>query len=213
MLLAASFRFKCCCLLAAQCILAMTLQTHSPKLRCQPSSSVAELRAAFFYNALKFTLWPAQTLKEGQELNIVLIGSDDVSRLLLQKLPTYTIQKHPVNIRQLSLGPYALAQSDQILRTAHAIYFAEDAENQFADVLTSLRHPVLTSSGIANFAQRGGMVEIAYLPEQQRLEFRVNPISMKQANIQLSSQLLNIARIIEPITDNEAQLLRRMQAR
>jgi hypothetical protein len=54
--------------------------------------------------------------------------------------------------------------------------------------------PILTVSEIEGFAQRGGIIN--FIIVEKKIRFEINPDAAKQVGIHISSQLLQLARIV-----------------
>jgi hypothetical protein len=55
--------------------------------------------------------------------------------------------------------------------------------------------PILTVSDIPDFCQRGGMITLDVI--NQRVRFSINPQTAAQAQLKLSSKLLELAQIVD----------------
>ncbi|ARN73333.1 hypothetical protein BST96_03950 [Oceanicoccus sagamiensis] len=177
-------------------LLALVTITASTSSLAEQHTNIAELRAAYYFNALKFTRWPVEQLDSQSPLNIVLVGSDSVSDILAQKLPDYLIHGHKLSVSSLTAEQANGQSNKDLLDKAHAIYFAENTEDKYPYILGNLKRPVLTGSSIESFANHGGMVEIAYRKQSQKLVFHINTDNLKQSNISISSKLMKISNIV-----------------
>lgn len=175
---------------------AETATTPSTQAETPAFSQITQLRAAFAFNALKFTIWPEQLISDSARVRVVLVGEDDVSRLLASKLPDYTVHGKPIEIiRAVDMQQDAVGT---LLQDAHAIYFASDSRRRdYPALLASLDAPALTISSIDGFASNGGMVEITLKENRSQLELRINRGNLAQANVALSSALMKISRIVD----------------
>jgi hypothetical protein len=64
---------------------------------------------------------------------------------------------------------------------------------------TLVRQPVLTVGDTEGYGQRGVMVNF-YL-DQSRVRFEINLAAARRAGLRISSQLLKLARIVEPAAE------------
>ncbi|MFA7553973.1 MAG: YfiR family protein [Spongiibacteraceae bacterium] len=151
------------------------------------------LKATFYYNALKFTQWPAEKFAEAEDLQIILLGNDDIAAILNEKLTERPINGHHVVIHKHTQRQ---TLTTAILNKAHAIYFASDMHQQYRKIIQLLKGATLTSSCIPGFARQGGMVEIVRKTSQQ-LEFHINADAIKQSNLTISPQMMKLAHIID----------------
>lgn len=161
-------------------------------------SNISQLKAAYYFNALKFALWPSQRLAEKEPLIIILLGTDPVCSILAKKLPGYQINGHRIVVKLFSLEQAKDADNRALLNQAHAIYFAEDTSGDYTVIIDSLDRPILTGSSIPKFSSHGGMVEIAHKKQQQKLGFHINISNLKRSSMAISAKLMKIATIIDP---------------
>ncbi len=188
--------------LALTLFTALVLVTTTNRAFAGQHTNIAELRAAYYFNALKFTHWPEERLNERETLNIVLVGNDPVSSILANKLPDYLIKGRKLSITSLTQQQVSEQSSEPLLDQAHAIYFASNTRENYPQILQKLKQPVLTGSSIEDFANHGGMVEIAFEPKQQKLNFHINTHNLKQSSISISSTLMKISTIVDSNTNN-----------
>lgn len=171
-----------------------TSATPSAPVATPVFSKITQLRAAFALNALKFTIWPEQRINASTSIRVVLVGEDDVSRLLHSRLPDYTVLGKPIEV--FSAEDLERDAISALLQEAHAVYFALNTHGDYAALIASISSPALTISSIDGFAQTGGMVEITLKENRRQLEFRINRGNLAKANVVLSSALMKISRIV-----------------
>ena len=171
-----------------------------------PPSKIAELKAVYFFNALKFTRWPDQHSEANKKLRIVIIGSDDTADVLVKRLPNKTIQGQAIEIIPIAIDALSQPESKQLISSAQAAYFAKNSKRAYPAILESIQQPTLTSSCIEGFALKGGMIEISENANKTKLIFNINATSVKDSNLKIISQLMLLANIIDRQSsiDNEA---------
>lgn len=143
------------------------------------------LKAAFVYNFAKFTDWPKNSL-DGP-LTLCVFGTDPYGEAL-DGLEGRSVQNHPLAIVR-DVGP-ARAATCQLLLVGNI------GEERRAAILARLAdRPVLTISDNAGFVGTGGMIELAMV--NNRIQFEVNLDAVRSARLQISAQLLKLARHVK----------------
>lgn len=142
-------------------------------------------QAKVIYNLNKFVEWNSHSTTG---INICFLGNNTE---LLKKLAVFNgtkIAEYLVNIKQINNAANKLSNCQML-------YIHEDKMAQLPAILQNLQHKsILTVSNIPDFAQQGGMIGIIWL--QTRVKFEINLPLIKQANIYVSSTLLNLAKIV-----------------
>jgi hypothetical protein len=138
-------------------------------------------KAAFIYNFLKFTDWPAEAFSSPDApLVICLHQVAPALEFNVGKLAGRTAQGHPITV--LDAVPWSRVGE------CHMVVFGED----HADRVARVSGPVLTVGQSDGFLEQGGM--IALLAENERLVFEISLDNLNRARIHISSQLLSLAR-------------------
>jgi hypothetical protein len=75
------------------------------------------------------------------------------------------------------------------------IFISKSEENHVAEIFSQLdSKPILTVSEINSFAQNGGIIDF-YL-QGNKVRFEINPDSAQRRGLKISSQLLNLGKIV-----------------
>lgn len=148
-----------------------------------------QVKAAFLYNFARFIAWPAPAaFSERQRFVFCLLGEDPLGQALPERVRDRLVSGVPVAVR----SGRTLAE----LGACDVVYLAGlDGERLDASLRQLAAAPVLTVSGVAGFARRGGMIEL-YV-EAGRVRFAVNVKAMRAAGLEPSSKLLALARLVE----------------
>ena len=143
------------------------------------------LKAAFIYNFAIFTEWPADVVPAGPFV-ICVLGDAAVGEALEREFKGRLIAGHSLAVAQLALaGPQ---------RLCHVLYVSGVTAGQVGRLIAGLRDvPVLTISDGEGFIELGGIVQFYF--ENGRLRFTIRVQSAKRARLQVSSQLLALARL------------------
>ena len=149
--------------------------------------STPGLTAAFLFNFVKFTTWPADGLRDGGPIVICVGGNDSVADSLDQITQNKTVEGHPLTIRRTAL--------DRPLNECHIMYAASLNANRAQQLVRAASgHPILTVSDLEDFAERGGVAN--FYIDGGRMRFAVNPDAAERARLRISSKLLALAKVV-----------------
>jgi hypothetical protein len=143
------------------------------------------LKAAFIYSFAKFTDWPVDAVPVSKPLLMCVVGDDAVGEALEQAVKARMIGGHSLTVSYMAPVPQ---------RECHILYLSGAKANQAGPLVASVRDvPVLTISDGEGFIELGGIVQFYF--ENGRLRFTIRVQSAKRARLQVSSQLLALARL------------------
>lgn len=136
------------------------------------------------YNFPKFVEWP---LSASGDLALCIFGSGRFTPPF-ESLHGKTLQNKTVMVRRIT----AIDDS----RACQVVFVPASESSQLPALLPALQNlPVLTVSDAEGVAARGVMIEIVVV-EESRLGFKINLQAARQNGLQLSSQLLKLARAV-----------------
>jgi len=158
-----------------------------PTIRAQQAKpSEYKVKAIYLYNFGKFVEWPEarETRDQSAPFLICVLGKDPFGSLLES-----TIKGEDVNGMNLS----AKRVSNAADATGCRILFISSSEaDRVVKILEELHSkPILTVSDIANFCDRGGMIQFEL--KEEKVRFAVNMTAAEKAGLTLSSQLVKVA--------------------
>lgn len=146
-----------------------------------------EVKAAFVYNFIKFTEWPAEAWNRPGALRLCVAGPANEFAAALAGLA----DKPPVNGKAVQVArigaPGEVQTCHLLVLTAHD-RVATDWLHRAASA------PVLTVGDAPGFAAAGGIVGLVV--EGGKVRFEVNQDTAQGARLKLSSQVLKLARIV-----------------
>jgi hypothetical protein len=149
--------------------------------------STPGLTAAFLFNFVKFTTWPADLLRDGNTIVVCVSGDDSVADALVQLTHSKMVEGHPLSIRRTDL--------DQPLHECHVVYGASLDGNSAQELVKTVSgRPILTVSDMEGFAERGGVAN--FFIDGGRMRFAVNPAAADRARLRISSRLLTLAKVV-----------------
>jgi YfiR/HmsC-like len=148
-----------------------------------------ELKAAFLFNFIKFTEWPAEELGKPDEPFIIgVLGKDPFGGALDKIIEGEIVHNRKIVARRF-------LRMDEAAANSHVLFIGASEENNLLSILKVLDgQSVLTVSEIANFAQRGGVIDLK--KENNRIVFEINLLAAKRAGLSMNAQLLKLAKIV-----------------
>lgn len=142
------------------------------------------LKAAFLFNFVKFTQWPAHALADGAPLTICVVQDQAVGDALGNAVRGRAVMGREIRVAQPAVG--------DALTGCHVLYIS-GARTAVQTVVTLVRDaPVLTVSDVRAFAEMGGIAQLHV--QQGQLRFAVAVEAARRSGLQISSRLLALSR-------------------
>lgn len=155
-----------------------------------PTLPEYQVKAGFIYNFALMTRWPKHVLPDALNLNFCIYGTDpfgDARALFADK----RIGAHALDVHIVT---------DMAELTACHILFIPVAAGAPEPVLArTWGEPVLTVTESAGAAERGAVINL--VREGEHVRFEINVDAARRARLELSSRLLNLARIVHDGSD------------
>jgi len=149
----------------------------------------SEIKAAFVYNFVKFVQWPEAAFARPQSPIVLCLIGDEGVEAAFATVDHKVAHGREVQVRR----PVRLEDA----RTCHILFIAEAERARVAPALLAVAGAsVLTISDADHFAENGGVIGLYRLDD--RIQFSVNLERARGASLQISSQLLKLARIVAP---------------
>lgn len=148
------------------------------------------LKAAFIFHFLRYTTWPDKAFDGDEDAPFLfgLIGKNPFEDHLKELLDEKEI--HGRKIR------YKTCKNAEEAATCHALFLSPDALKTHPELLSELREkPILLIGESKNFAADGGM--LGFFIEEDKVRFEACRSHINEADLNVSSRLLNLARIVE----------------
>lgn len=150
------------------------------------SGSEYDVKAAYLYNFITFTEWPADALAGDNPIVIGIVGDDPFRGALDRIAGSKTVGGRRLVIRRIASG--------QDCRGCQVLFITASEKRNVHKILDSVRGSgTLTVADMDGFIKSGGVIN--FFIEERRLRFEVNPNAAAQARLKLSSQLLRSAKV------------------
>lgn len=142
------------------------------------------VKAAIIFKLTKFITWPDKK----KSLTLCVVGSGSINSEI-QKIN----RKFSMGRRLTVTHKMASASMDKL---CDLVYIHNSDNQDISQVLSKLKNSsVLTISDSKQFANKGGMIEL--YRSGSRIKFAINRNSAENSKLAISSQLLNLAKIVE----------------
>lgn len=151
----------------------------------QDVSREYRVKAAYLYNFVKYVEWP-DTAK-GRIL-ICVAGQNPFGTLLESLIRNERVHGVP-------LATEVIIEA----RTDCDVLFTPRTANIPAYVKGAAGLPTLTVGETPGFVEQGGM--IGFYPDGSNVRFEINPVAATRVHLKISSRLLQLAKIVEPASD------------
>jgi hypothetical protein len=147
-----------------------------------------EIKAAFIYNFAKFVQWPASAFAQPQSPLILCLIGKDVFGSALDTIDHKLAQGHELQVRrQVRL---------EEVKSCHILFVSESERSKLALIFHAVAGAsILTISDLDRFAEAGGIIGLYKVDNQ--LQFAINLEAARSAGLQINSQLLKLARIVQ----------------
>jgi hypothetical protein len=173
-------------------VLAAALLPASAAAQAQPAETAPareyQIKAVFLFNFAQFVEWPAEAFaSEEAPLCFGVLGDDPFGAALESVVSGESVRGRKLIVRR--------ARRAEDLEGCQLLFISRSERARLGEILAELEGaPVLTVSEIEGFGRRGGVINF-YL-EQNRVRFEINPEAAREDGLRISSELLNLGKIV-----------------
>lgn len=175
-------------------IAVMILPGLGLEAHAQDSSVSSEylIKAGFIYNFANLVQWPANAFAQPDSPIVIgILGEDPFGTVLDRVLAGKKVNGRVFLVKRL--------KSVTDLKECHIVFVSSSEMTHLADAIHVVKGmPILTIGEIPGFAKRGGMINLVL--EDNKVHFEVNVEAAKEADLNISSRLLALARIVQEST-------------
>ena len=173
------------CLTAAQLVAAVWLLAFFSPDPARAQASEYAVKAAYLFNFINFTEWPAAAFDgPSTPLTVCIVGKDPFGNLLEEVLGGESVQGHPVTVERL---PVSGASS-----RCHVVFIPVSVDAPAAVLRGIGAAPVLTIGESDAFWRAGGMLRFAI--DGDKVRFDANARAAQRVGLRLSARLMQVAR-------------------
>ena len=164
----------------------------------QDSSVSSEylIKAGFIYNFANLVQWPSNAFTQPDSPIVIgILGEDPFGTVLDRVLAGKKVNGRIFLVKRLKSVPD--------LKECHIVFVSSSEMAHLAEAIHLVKGmPILTIGEIPGFAKRGGIINLFL--EDNKVHFEVNVEAAKEADLNISSRLLALARIVqEPAADGK----------
>lgn len=155
-----------------------------------------DLKAVFLERFTRFVEWPADSNINDPTKPFILgvVGKNQFGSRIEEISDTLRIRDKRVVVRYIS----QMGQIDG----CHLLFISGKTRLKVTDIVNFTKDkPILMVSDTKGYANKG--VYINYFFEKDKLRFEINQTAVTQSKLKMSSMLLQRARILNPIKDNQ----------
>jgi len=150
----------------------------------------SSVKSAFVYNfAARHVKWPDSAHKDKTSPFVIgVVGADSIAKTLAATCRDRKSGERTIEIRVL----------DDLSRAkdCHILFFPEGREGQIQEIAKALENsPILLVASTENGVNKGA--HIGFFVEKSKIRFAAHPHSAKKAGLEISSELLKLARVVE----------------
>lgn len=178
-------------------MLPLLLVFLAPRTYAQNSDSSEYLiKAGFIYNFANLVQWPSTSFSEADSpIVIAILGEDGFGTTLDRVLQGKKSDGHPFVVKRFR-SVSELVKSIGNPRECQILYVGSSALPESSEAIRVVKGlPILTIGKIPGFAKNGGIINLVL--EDNRIRFEVNVQAAKDADLNISSRLLALARIVQ----------------
>lgn len=163
-----------------------------PQARDASDSSEYLIKAGFIFNFAKFVEWPATAFAQPDSPIVIgILGTDPFGTLIDQIVQDKKIGGRGFVVKRLKWG----ADVKEI-RECKILFVGASERAHIDELLQFVKTlPILTVGETPGFAERGGVIR--FVLEDNKVRFEVNVEAAHQAELNISSRLLTLARIVQ----------------
>jgi hypothetical protein len=174
------------CVVAAVALASVATWLAPPSLAAAPTD--VEVKAALVFKIAKFVAWPPPVEADDDKLTLCHLASREAARAFA------TLEGESVGGRTIAVSPVI---SDDDASACEVLFISAGEEPNAAQMLRRVAaRPVLTIGESSTFATRlGGVMTLR--TDTRRVRFEVNLAASRRAGLQINSQLLQLATIVD----------------
>src|SRR5437868_8530842 len=154
-------------------------------------SSEYLIKAGFIYNFAKFVEWPAAAFSQADSPIVIgVLGADPFGSVL-----DHIVEDKKIGARGFIVKRYKWGKDLKDLKDCKILFISASEKAHIDEILQSVKGlPILTVGETLGFAERGGVIRFTL--EDNRVRFEVNVDAAHDADLNISSRLLTLAKII-----------------
>jgi hypothetical protein len=161
----------------------------------QSSASAASseylIKAGFIYNFAQLVQWPSAAFSQADSPIVIgILGTDPFGTSIDR-----VVENKKLDGRSLVVKRLRWSKDLKELTECNILFVGSSEKEHIPDLINMVKWlPILTIGETPGFAARGGIINLTL--EDNKVRFEVNIGAAKQANLNISSRLLALAKIV-----------------
>ena len=161
----------------------------------QSSASAASseylIKAGFIYNFAQLVQWPSAAFSQADSPIVIgILGTDPFGTSIDRVVENKKLDGRNVVVKRLRWN-----RDLKDLTQCNILFVSLSEREHISDLVNMVKWlPILTIGETPGFAARGGIINLTL--EDNKVRFEVNIGAAKQANLNISSRLLALAKIV-----------------
>lgn len=145
------------------------------------------LKAVFLYNFCRFIDWPNAAFNSTNDPIVIgILGTDPFGALIEEAVLGETSHGRPIRIERY--------RNVREIGRCHLLFIGASESERLDAILAAVTgSSIVTVGETADFVDQGGM--IALTTDRNRVRLVINPSTLRNANLNVSSKLLRVAEI------------------
>jgi hypothetical protein len=160
----------------------------------EPDSSEYLIKAGFIFNFAKFVEWPAAAFAQQESpIVIAVLGAEPFGNIIDRIVEDKKIGTRGFVVKRLKWSKELKDLKD--LKDVKILFVSSSEKAHIDEIVQIVKGlPILTVGETPGFAERGGMIRFTL--EDNRVRFEINVEAAREADLNISSRLLTLAKII-----------------
>ncbi len=156
-----------------------------------PDASEYLIKAGFIYNFAKFVEWPSTAFSQPDSpIMIGVLGTDPFGSVLDR-----LVEDKKIGQRGFVVKRYKWGKDLKDLKECKILFVSASEKAHIDEIVQAVKGlPILMVGETPGFAERGGIIRFTL--EDNRVRFEINVEAAHQADLNISSRLLTLAKII-----------------
>ena len=155
------------------------------------ASSEYLIKAGFIYNFAQLVQWPSAAFSQADSPIVIgILGTDPFGTSIDR-----VVENKKLDGRSLVVKRLRWSKDLKELTECNILFVGSSEKEHIPDLINMVKWlPILTIGETPGFAARGGIINLTL--EDNKVRFEVNIGAAKQANLNISSRLLALAKIV-----------------
>jgi YfiR/HmsC-like len=147
-----------------------------------------QVKAIFLYNFAQFVTWPVAAFPERHTpITIGILGDDPFGPFLEEAVRGEVIEGRSLTVKHFT-------RVEEVI-DSHILFISKSERGRVGQILAAVRgKSILTVGETEAFARQGGIIN--FITTDHKVRYEINVDAAKRADLDISSKLLRLAKIV-----------------